>query len=113
LAPRKGAKLAQVIDLLEREEGATIAELTAATASLPHTTRAALTCLRKRGYQVTIDRSDKVRGSAYRIAGSEAKERDGGRNGDEAPVAAKPPIAEAAKPRKARRAAPDDDSRAA
>jgi hypothetical protein len=54
-----------------------------------------------------------VRGSAYRIARSEAKERDGARNEDKAPVAAELPIAEAAKPRKARRAAPSDDSRAA
>lgn len=112
LAPRKGTKLAQVIDLLEREEGATIAELTAATAWLPHTTRAALTGLRKRGYQMTIDRCDKAPGSAYRITGNEAKDRNGGRNGDETSVAAEPPIVRAVKPRKDRRAALGDDSRA-
>ena len=39
-----------------------------ATGWLPHTTRAALTGLRKRGYAVGIDRADKVRGSVYRIA---------------------------------------------
>ena len=33
----------------------------------PHTARAALTGLRKRGYAVTIDRSHKERGSIYRI----------------------------------------------
>ena len=43
------------------------AELVAATGWLPHTTRAALTGLRKRGYAVGIDRADKVRGSVYRI----------------------------------------------
>ena len=66
-APRGGTKLAQVIELLERNDGATIDDLIAATGWLPHTTRAALTGLRKRGYAVAIDRSDKERGSIYRI----------------------------------------------
>jgi hypothetical protein len=34
---------------------------------MPHTTRAVLTGLRKRGYALTLDRSDAERGSAYRI----------------------------------------------
>jgi uncharacterized protein DUF3489 len=62
-APRDGTKLARV---LQRDCGATLEELIAATDWLPHTTRAALTGLRKRGYAVTIDRSDKERGSTYR-----------------------------------------------
>jgi hypothetical protein len=66
-APRDGTKLAQVIELLQRDDGATIDDLTAATGWLAHTTRAALTGLRKRGYAVAIDRSDKERGSIYRI----------------------------------------------
>ena len=66
-APRGGSKLARVIGLLERDHGATIAELIAATGWLAHTTRAALTGLRKRGYAVAIDRSDDKRGSFYRI----------------------------------------------
>jgi len=65
-APRDGTKLAQLVELLQRDQGATIAELVAATDWLRHTTRAALTGLRKRGYAVTIDRSDKERGSTYR-----------------------------------------------
>ncbi len=56
-----------MIALLERPEGATLAELVASTGWLPHTTRAALTGLRKRGYAVGIDRADKARGSVYRI----------------------------------------------
>jgi hypothetical protein len=48
-SPRPGSKLAQVIDLLQREGGAALAELSSATGWLPHTTRAALTGLRKRG----------------------------------------------------------------
>jgi hypothetical protein len=81
-APRRGSKLAQVIELLQRDHGATIDELIAATGWLPHTTRAALTGLRKRGYAVAINRTDD-RGSFYRIKA----ERDG-------PVA--PPVEEPA-----------------
>jgi Protein of unknown function (DUF3489) len=66
-APRGGSKLAQVIELLQRDRGATIDELIAATGWLAHTTRAALTGLRKRGYPVAINRSDNDRGSFYRI----------------------------------------------
>jgi len=73
-APRGGSKLAQVIELLQRDHGATIDELIAATGWLDHTTRAALTGLRKRGYVVAIDRSDNERGSFYRIIA----EGDGG-----------------------------------
>jgi hypothetical protein len=54
--PRAGSKLAQVIDLLKRSDGATIANLVDATGWLPHTTRAALTGLRKRGYAVARER---------------------------------------------------------
>ena len=66
-SPRGGTKIAQVVELLQRGDGATLAELVAATGWLPHTTRAALTGLRKRGYAVGIDRADKARGSVYRI----------------------------------------------
>lgn len=50
--PRDGTKLAIVIGLLEQAAGASITDLTAATGWLPHTTRAALTGLRKRGYEI-------------------------------------------------------------
>ena len=66
-APRGGTKLAEVVELLRRDRGATIDELIDATGWLPHTTRAALTGLRKRGFALAIDRSDKERGSIYRI----------------------------------------------
>jgi hypothetical protein len=58
--PRAGSKLAEVIDLLSRDQGATIGELMAATNWLPHTTRAALTGLRKRNYEIERSRSDRV-----------------------------------------------------
>jgi hypothetical protein len=48
-APRAETKLARVFEL-QRDCGATLEELIAATDWLPHTTRAALTGLRKRGY---------------------------------------------------------------
>ena len=67
-APRLGTKLATAIEMLRATEGATVAELSQAMGWLPHTTRAVLTSLRKRGYALTLDRSDAGRGSAYRIA---------------------------------------------
>jgi hypothetical protein len=68
LAPRAGTKLAQAIEMLRATEGATVAELARAMGWLPHTTYAVLTGLRKRGYALTLDRSDAERGSVYRIA---------------------------------------------
>ena len=47
-APRDGSKLARVIDLLQRSDGATVPNLTEATGWLPYTKWAALTGLRKR-----------------------------------------------------------------
>jgi Protein of unknown function (DUF3489) len=83
-APRGGSKLAHVIALLERDHGATIEELIAATGWLAHTTRAALTGLRKRGYPVAIDRSDDKRGSFYRIPAAEAGLVEGPANSETA-----------------------------
>jgi Protein of unknown function (DUF3489) len=65
-APGGGTKLAQVLELLQRDCGASLDELIVATGWLPHTTRAAITGLRKRGCEVTLDRSDKERGSTCR-----------------------------------------------
>ena len=69
--PRHGTKIAEVIELLQGIDGVTLAELVANTGWLPHTARAALTGLRKRGYAVGINRTDKARGSIYRIEPSE------------------------------------------
>jgi hypothetical protein len=74
--PRDGSKLALVIEHLQRADGATIIDLTDATGWLPHTTRAALTGLRKRGYAVIRERL--VAGDpVYRI--SDAPAHLGGR----------------------------------
>jgi hypothetical protein len=69
--PRQGSKLAGVMALLGRKQGAGIEELTSATGWLPHTTRAALTGLRKRGYAIERSRSEQG-GSVYRIVTSAA-----------------------------------------
>jgi hypothetical protein len=70
-APRDGTKLALVIEHLQRADGATIIDLTHATGWLPHTTRAALTGLRKRGYAMIRERID-AGGSVYRISDAPA-----------------------------------------
>jgi hypothetical protein len=82
VSPRRGTKIAEVIALLQRSAGATLAELVAATGWLPHTTRAALTGLRKRGYTIAIDRSEELRGSVYRIEPTEMSS-DGAARSDE------------------------------
>jgi hypothetical protein len=66
-APRDGSKLALVIELLRRADGATIVDLAGATEWQPHTTRAALTGLRKRGYAVIRARIG-AGDSVYRIS---------------------------------------------
>ncbi len=68
-APRPGSKTAEVIALLQQARGATIDELIGATGWLPHTTRAALTGLKKRGYEVARSRFDGV--TRYRIASAD------------------------------------------
>jgi DNA-binding MarR family transcriptional regulator len=52
-APRPESKIARVIHLLGRDGGASLAELVTATGWQPHTMRAALTGLRKKGHSVT------------------------------------------------------------
>jgi hypothetical protein len=65
-APRQGTKIAQVVELLQRDQGAKLDELIAATGWLPHTARAALTGLRHRGYDVRLERGENGRASVYR-----------------------------------------------
>jgi hypothetical protein len=77
-SPRPTSKLAVVVALLSRSGGASLAELTTATGWLAHTTRAALTGLRKRGNIVALDRSDRAGGSVYRIAAKPGDSAGGG-----------------------------------
>lgn len=62
--PRQ-TKQAQVVDLLGRSEGASIADIVAATGWQPHTSRAALTGLRKKGHSIAAEKADGV--TRYRI----------------------------------------------
>ena len=64
--PRAGSKQGQLIAMLSREEGASISEIATALGWLPHTTRAALTGLRHKGYELRRE-ADGERGSLYSI----------------------------------------------
>jgi hypothetical protein len=77
-APRSGSKQALVIALLRREGGATLADLIAETDWLPHTTRAALTGLRKKGYQ--IDKSKREDGTTVYALPSPAPSKPASQN---------------------------------
>lgn len=59
-------KIKQVLVLLSREEGASLNELVQATSWLPHTTRAALTGLRKKGLIIVKSKVEGV--TRYSIA---------------------------------------------
>jgi Protein of unknown function (DUF3489) len=65
--PRPGSKLDRVLGTLSTDQGATLDELTRATGWLPHTARAALTGLRKRGYDVHLVRGGGETASVYRL----------------------------------------------
>jgi hypothetical protein len=65
-SPREGSKQAQIIALMKRKSGATLDEMVEATGWLPHTTRAALTGLRKKGYGLAKDKNAQGK-TVYRI----------------------------------------------
>jgi hypothetical protein len=68
---KPGTKRALIMDLMQRNDGATLGELVEATGWLPHTTRAALTGLRKKG--LTLDRAKRQDGSTtYRLEPQQA-----------------------------------------
>jgi len=64
---KPSSKSSLVLGMLQRPEGATIAQIVAATGWLPHTSRAALTGLKKKGHEIT---SEKAAGEerVYRVA---------------------------------------------
>ena len=66
--PQRRTKQALLLELVGRKGGATLEELTSETGWLPHTTRAAITGLRKRGHDVQCQRLDGV--SRYTVGGS-------------------------------------------
>ena len=68
-APTPPSKQQLLAALVVRDEGATLDQMIAATGWLPHTTRAALTGLKKKGYVVSSDKVDGVR--TYRAVAPE------------------------------------------
>ena len=67
------SKRSLVLELLLRDEGATLKDLIDATGWLPHTTRAVLSGLRKAGHDLTRER-DASGVSVYRVVRSEQPE---------------------------------------
>lgn len=65
--PRPSSKLAQLIALLSQGGGITIEDISKSMGWLPHTTRATLTGLRKRGISIIRETPDGGRNSIYRI----------------------------------------------
>jgi hypothetical protein len=65
-ASKPRSKTALLAEMLSRESGATLDQMVDATGWQPHTTRAALTGLRKTGRGVTSEKADGLR--VYRLA---------------------------------------------
>lgn len=63
--PKAASKISTVINLLKRDQGATLDEMVKTTGWLPHTTRAALTGLKKKGH--TLEKSMRDDVTCYRI----------------------------------------------
>lgn len=61
----------QVVDLLSRNDGATLEEMSIVANWLPHSTRAFLTGLKKKGYTIASDKTGGIR--RYRTMSSPAK----------------------------------------
>jgi hypothetical protein len=65
---KPATKIGRVVELLRRGEGASLAELVKATGWLPHTARAALTGLKKKGHVLSKAKRDGT--TIYAIAKS-------------------------------------------
>lgn len=76
-APREGTKQALLVAMLTGPDGASLDQLAAATGWLPHTTRAALTGLRKRGLSVLTVRAAGET-TRYRLAAEAQATTDAG-----------------------------------
>jgi hypothetical protein len=64
---RGGSKRAQIIALMQRKAGATLDDMVEATGWLPHTTRAALTGLRHKAFDITKSK-EKGGKTVYRLS---------------------------------------------
>lgn len=71
-APTKPpSKTSLILGMLQREEGTTLEQVVEATGWLPHTTRAALTGLRKKGHAIIRTKVDGV--TRYTVAAAAAQ----------------------------------------
>jgi hypothetical protein len=69
---RTGSKLALLVEVLERAEGATLPEMQAATGWQSHSVRGAMAgSLKKQGLQVTTEKTED-RGRVWRLAAQQA-----------------------------------------
>ena len=68
--PATITKKTQLINLLSKNTGCDIAGISKRFGWLPHTTRAALSRLRKAGYEISSEQTGKGKTSKYRITGS-------------------------------------------
>ena len=66
---KASSKADQLAAMVVRDEGASLGQMVAALGWLPHTTRAALTGLKKKGYVLSSDKIDGVR--TYRAVAPE------------------------------------------
>lgn len=57
-APKRETKNDKVIALLKRKSGATLEDIITATGWLPHTARAAMTGLKKKGFEIERNKVD-------------------------------------------------------
>jgi hypothetical protein len=69
IAPAK-TKKAKMIAMLSRKSGADVPSLSTTLGWLPHTTRAALSGLRKAGYEITSIKAGNGKPMRYQIIGS-------------------------------------------
>jgi hypothetical protein len=60
-AARPESKSSRIVALMQRGEGATLEEMVTATGWLPHTTRAAMTGLKRKGHAISSVKTDGVR----------------------------------------------------
>lgn len=66
---KRQTKGGMLLSMLQRDDGATLPDLISATGWLPHTVRAALTGLRKKGHAIERGKRDGVTCYAIKVAG--------------------------------------------
>lgn len=71
-SPKRKTKKEQLIQLLTRKAGADVATISEKLGWLPHTTRAALTGLRKAGFEISAEKPGEGKPLSYRITAQPA-----------------------------------------